>query len=57
MFFPFYSKKSFQYEREVRIISDVAESKITKWRFKINVDINQLIQTTIHWNQKTGIKT
>jgi hypothetical protein len=29
MFFPFYSKESFQYEREVRIISDVAESKIT----------------------------
>jgi hypothetical protein len=29
MFFPFYSRKSFQYEREVRIISDVAESNIT----------------------------
>jgi hypothetical protein len=28
MFFPFLSK-SFQYEREVRIISDVAESNIT----------------------------
>jgi hypothetical protein len=38
MFFPFlFKRKSFQYEREVRIISDVAESKIT-------LDIRQLIE-------------
>jgi hypothetical protein len=29
MFFRFIQRKSFQYEREVRIISDVAESNIT----------------------------
>jgi hypothetical protein len=47
MFFPFlFKRKSFQYEREVRIISDVAESNITlNDGLKINVDIDQLIQT------------
>jgi hypothetical protein len=46
MFFPFlFKRKSFQYEREVRIISDVAESKITlNDGLKINVDISQLIE-------------
>jgi hypothetical protein len=54
--FPFfYSKKSFQYEREV-VISDVAESKITiNDGLKLNVDINQLIQT-ITFTRETGIK-
>jgi len=46
MFFPFlFKRKSFQYEREVRIITDVAGSKITlNDGLKINVDINQLIE-------------
>jgi len=46
MFFPFlFKRKSFQYEREVRIISDVTESDITlNDGLKINVDINQLIE-------------
>ena len=46
MFFPFlFKRKSFQYEREVRIISDVAESMITlNDGLKINVDISQLIE-------------
>jgi hypothetical protein len=46
MFFPFlFKRKSFQYEREVRIISDVAESNITlNDGLKINVDISQLIE-------------
>ena len=46
MFFPFlFKRKSFQYEREVRIITDVAETKITlNDGLKINVDINQLIE-------------
>jgi hypothetical protein len=46
MFFPFlFKRKSFQYEREVRIISDVAESKITlNDGLKINVDLSQLIE-------------
>ncbi|MDG2432619.1 hypothetical protein [Flavobacterium sp.] len=46
MFFPFlFKRKSFQYEREVRIITDVADSKITlNDGLKINVDINQLIE-------------
>ncbi|CAM2906929.1 DUF2971 domain-containing protein [Flavobacterium frigoris] len=45
MFFPFlFKRKSFQYEREVRIISDVAESNITlNDGLKINVDLSQLI--------------
>ena len=45
MFFPFlFKRKSFQYEREVRIITDVADSNIKlNDGLKINVDINQLI--------------
>jgi hypothetical protein len=46
MFFPFlFKRKSFQYEREVRIISDVSKSKITlNDGLKINVDLGQLIE-------------
>ncbi len=46
MFFPFlFKRKSFQYEREVRIISDVTESNIKlNDGLKINIDINQLIE-------------
>ena len=46
MFFPFlFKRKSFQYEREVRIITDVADSNIKlNDGLKINVDINQLIE-------------
>ena len=46
MFFPFlFKRKSFQYEREVRIITDVGETKISlNDGLKINVDINQLIE-------------
>jgi hypothetical protein len=45
MFFPFlFKRKSFQYEREVRIISDTSDTKITiNDGVKINVDISQLI--------------
>jgi hypothetical protein len=45
LFFPFlFKRKSFQYEREVRIISDTSDSSITiNDGIKINVDINQLI--------------
>jgi hypothetical protein len=45
MFFPFlFKRKSFQYEREVRIISDTSETKIhINDGIKINVDISQLI--------------
>ena len=45
-FFPFlFKRKSFQYEREVRIISDVSSNKIAiNDGLKINVDINQLIE-------------
>ncbi len=45
MFFPFlFKRKSFQYEREVRIISDTSDTKISiNDGIKINVDINQLI--------------
>ena len=45
-FFPFlFKRKSFQYEREVRIISDVSANKIAiNDGLKINVDINQLIE-------------
>ena len=45
MFFPFlFKRKSFQYEREVRIISDTSDTKITiNDGIKINVDISQLI--------------
>jgi hypothetical protein len=46
MFFPFlFKRKSFQYEREVRIITDIAESNIKiNEGLKINVDISQLIE-------------
>ena len=46
MFFPFlFKRKSFQYEREVRILTDVAEKKMTlNDGLKINVDIDQLIE-------------
>ena len=45
MFFPFlFKRKSFQYEREVRIISDTSDTKLTiNDGIKINVDISQLI--------------
>ena len=46
MFFPFmFKRKSFQYEREVRIISDLSESNIKiNDGLKIDVDITQLIE-------------
>jgi len=45
-FFPFlFKRKSFQYEREVRIISDLSEKNITiNDGIKIDVNINQLIE-------------
>ncbi|AWG27156.1 DUF2971 domain-containing protein [Flavobacterium kingsejongi] len=45
-FFPFlFKRKSFQYEREIRIISDLSRQKITiNEGLKINVDINLLIE-------------
>ena len=45
-FFPFlFKRKSFQYEREVRIISDVSSQNIKiNEGLKIDVDINQLIE-------------
>ena len=44
--FPFlFKRKSFQYEREVRIISDVSAQNISiNEGLKINVDLNQLIE-------------
>ena len=46
LFFPFlFKRKSFQYEREVRILSDTSKSGIKlNDGLKINVDINQLIE-------------
>ncbi|MES2805895.1 MAG: hypothetical protein V4652_10070 [Bacteroidota bacterium] len=46
MFFPFlFKRKSFQYEGEVRIITDIGKSEIKiNEGLKINVDINQLIE-------------
>ncbi|WP_298115419.1 hypothetical protein [Flavobacterium sp.] len=46
MFFPFlFKRKSFQYEREVRIISDLSEQEIKiNDGLKIDVDITQLIE-------------
>lgn len=46
MFFPFlFKRKSFQYEREVRIIADISSENITiNDGLKIDVDINQLIE-------------
>ena len=46
MFFPFlFKRKSFQYEREVRVITDVKENKITlNDGLKISIDIDKLIE-------------
>jgi hypothetical protein len=46
LFFPFlFKRKSFQYEREVRIITDVTENTVKlNDGLKIHVDINQLIE-------------
>jgi hypothetical protein len=46
MFFPFlFKRKSFQYEREVRIIADLSDQEIKiNDGLKIEVDINQLIE-------------
>ena len=46
MFFPFlFKRKSFQYEREVRILSDLNDKDIKiNDGLKINVDLNQLIE-------------
>ena len=46
LFFPFlFKRKSFQYEREVRILSDTSKSDIKlNDGLKINVDINQMIE-------------
>jgi hypothetical protein len=46
LFFPFlFKRKSFQYEREVRIITDVADNNIKlNDGLKISVDISQLIE-------------
>ena len=46
MFFPFlFKRKSFQYEREVRILSDLHDKEIKiNDGLKINVDLNQLIE-------------
>lgn len=45
-FFPFlFKRKSFQYEREIRIISDVSEHNLVIDNgLKIDIDINQLIE-------------
>ena len=45
-FFPFlFKRKSFQYEREVRIVSDLSPHNIAiNEGVKVNVDINQLIE-------------
>lgn len=46
MFFPFmFKRKSFQYEREIRIISDLSENNLKiNDGIKIDVDVNQLIE-------------
>ncbi|WPR70056.1 hypothetical protein SLW70_08845 [Flavobacterium sp. NG2] len=46
MFFPFlFKRKSFQYEREVRIITDVTQNlTVLNDGLKINVDIEELIE-------------
>jgi hypothetical protein len=46
VFFPFlFKRKSFQYEREVRIISDISSCNIKiNDGMKIDIDINQLIE-------------
>ena len=45
-FFPFlFKRKSFQYEREIRIISDLSENNIKiNDGLKIDIDVNQLIE-------------
>ncbi len=45
-FFPFlFKRKSFQYEKEIRVISDVSPLQLAvNEGIKINVDINQLIE-------------
>ncbi len=45
-FFPFlYKRKSFQYEKEVRILTDVSDSdKVINEGLKIDIDIHQLIE-------------
>jgi hypothetical protein len=45
-FFPFlFKRKSFQYEREVRVITDIGESDLPiNEGLKISVDINELIE-------------
>ncbi|MEW5675107.1 hypothetical protein ABGT15_02220 [Flavobacterium enshiense] len=47
VFFPFlFKRKSFQYENEVRVISDVTAQNLTiNDGLKISVDINKLIET------------
>ena len=46
-FFPFlFKRKSFQYEREVRILSDLRDTNLVIDNgLKVDVDINELIQT------------
>ena len=46
LFFPFlFKRKSFQYEREVRILSDLSEQEIKiNDGLKIDIDINELIE-------------
>lgn len=46
MFFPFmFKRKSFQYEREVRVISDLSDTDLViNDGIKIDVDVNQLIE-------------
>ena len=46
LFFPFlFKRKSFQYEREVRIITDTSQSNLKlNEGLKINVDVNELIE-------------
>lgn len=45
-FFPFlFKRKSFQYEREVRIVSDLSGHKLNiNEGVKVNIDVNQLIE-------------
>jgi hypothetical protein len=64
VFFPFlFKRKSFQYEREVRIISDISSCNIKiNDGMKIDIDINQLIEKIyIHpksenWNKNLVIE-
>jgi hypothetical protein len=58
LFFSFsIQTEKFQYEGEVRILTDIGESTKINEGFKINVDINVLIEKyTFIPNLKTGIK-